>query len=397
VSIEEVRTLVAERQRYDDWLTALKATRADTPPRVYERVLGDYLARRGKVIARLQSHVGALSTLGREIEDRLHELEARLADHEEELAEGMLRKLVGEYDGDRWETVRQDAVHKIEALRHKRDALTSDVDDVKALLARARMAPVAYDVAGADVIDAPKHRESAAVMEPTPVAEAIMPADELEDTAEIAVPLAFASGEGIGRLGTAVSTDTAAKRDDAPLNYNGAGIAKRPVPQETRQKDVPADVAALFDTPSTTAIPKRSAPIGAAPTDRAKFDDALGMFGEITSEADAEFLRSLDGIVAERAAPPRGAAPRVDSPTATATPPTAKNPGDPFDDLAFLRSVTGTPEEKAPAPAPAPPPAGAASGNSAKPQKSLRCTECGTMNLPTEWYCERCGGELAAL
>jgi uncharacterized OB-fold protein len=28
--------------------------------------------------------------------------------------------------------------------------------------------------------------------------------------------------------------------------------------------------------------------------------------------------------------------------------------------------------------------------------KTLRCTECGTMNLPTEWYCERCGGELAA-
>jgi hypothetical protein len=29
--------------------------------------------------------------------------------------------------------------------------------------------------------------------------------------------------------------------------------------------------------------------------------------------------------------------------------------------------------------------------------KSLKCNECGTMNLPTEWYCERCGGELAAM
>ena len=28
--------------------------------------------------------------------------------------------------------------------------------------------------------------------------------------------------------------------------------------------------------------------------------------------------------------------------------------------------------------------------------KSLKCHECGTMNFPTEWYCERCGGELAA-
>jgi len=29
--------------------------------------------------------------------------------------------------------------------------------------------------------------------------------------------------------------------------------------------------------------------------------------------------------------------------------------------------------------------------------KSLKCTDCGAMNLPTEWYCERCGAELAAL
>lgn len=29
--------------------------------------------------------------------------------------------------------------------------------------------------------------------------------------------------------------------------------------------------------------------------------------------------------------------------------------------------------------------------------KSLRCQECHAMNYPTEWYCERCGGELATL
>jgi hypothetical protein len=29
--------------------------------------------------------------------------------------------------------------------------------------------------------------------------------------------------------------------------------------------------------------------------------------------------------------------------------------------------------------------------------RTLKCGECGTMNRPTEWYCEKCGGELAAL
>jgi hypothetical protein len=125
-----------------------------------------------------------------------------------------------------------------------------------------------------------------------------------------------------------------------------------------------------------------------------------------------------------------------------------------FDELAFLKSVVGAPKGVAPAP-PAPPadvkgPAdrppqsgGAAQGAPARgpssprasespafgspqvasPQerggtsrrpslesvpaflkdvpaeqaKTLRCQECGTMNYPTEWYCERCGGELAAM
>jgi hypothetical protein len=30
-------------------------------------------------------------------------------------------------------------------------------------------------------------------------------------------------------------------------------------------------------------------------------------------------------------------------------------------------------------------------------EKTLRCPDCGAMNYPTEWYCEKCGGELAAL
>ncbi|HKW09994.1 MAG TPA: Ran-binding zinc finger domain-containing protein [Gemmatimonadaceae bacterium] len=29
--------------------------------------------------------------------------------------------------------------------------------------------------------------------------------------------------------------------------------------------------------------------------------------------------------------------------------------------------------------------------------KTLKCQECSTMNYPTEWYCERCGAELAAV
>jgi hypothetical protein len=29
--------------------------------------------------------------------------------------------------------------------------------------------------------------------------------------------------------------------------------------------------------------------------------------------------------------------------------------------------------------------------------KTLKCGECGTLNRPTEWYCERCGAERAGI
>jgi hypothetical protein len=29
--------------------------------------------------------------------------------------------------------------------------------------------------------------------------------------------------------------------------------------------------------------------------------------------------------------------------------------------------------------------------------KTLKCAECGALNYPTEWYCERCGAELASM
>ena len=42
-------------------------------------------------------------------------------------------------------------------------------------------------------------------------------------------------------------------------------------------------------------------------------------------------------------------------------------------------------------------PAAVAANTPVDTAKTLRCAECGTMNYPTEWYCERCGGELAVL
>jgi hypothetical protein len=84
------------------------------------------------------------------------------------------------------------------------------------------------------------------------------------------------------------------------------------------------------------------------------------------------------------------------------------------DELAFLKSVADDDLKPAPRRASNPgggspahmasraldaPPAPAAGGKAGAPgvAKTLKCGECGTLNRPTEWYCERCGAELAGV
>jgi len=142
-------------------------------------------------------------------------------------------------------------------------------------------------------------------------------------------------------------------------------------------------------------LPEVTAEPMAEPT-ASEFDDALAMFADTTGSPDPTFTRSLEGIEVERDVHGASSMSAPSSPqvnTATAAPAAASvDAEDAFDDLAFLRSVIDpTPARALPGVSPVP---AAAAGN--EPLKTLRCTECSTMNLPTEWYCERCGGELAA-
>jgi hypothetical protein len=106
--------------------------------------------------------------------------------------------------------------------------------------------------------------------------------------------------------------------------------------------------------------------------------------------------------------------PMDETPAPRATAKTSAPEAAPVDELAFLKSVSdedhrpatrrpsnpgmaavSTPTQRVAEPvvaAPSPSPK-AASGVA----KTLKCGECGTLNRPTEWYCERCGAELAGV
>ena len=122
-------------------------------------------------------------------------------------------------------------------------------------------------------------------------------------------------------------------------------------------------------------------------------------------ERDITRLAELDALVKSKpTAPSRG---EVGELTLTPSPPKSQKRKTPMDELAFLKSVT---DDTKSAPSPqrargaqyqieenATPDAPSEAEAEVEPDKTLKCRECGTMNVATEWYCENCGAELAAL
>lgn len=100
---------------------------------------------------------------------------------------------------------------------------------------------------------------------------------------------------------------------------------------------------------------------------------------------------------------PRGGGPKQRESGPARTPPTPSHAphaaNGPQDELAFLRSVTLDPASTrlTPQNTGAPPTLDREERPSGALPKTLKCAECGSLNRPTEWYCERCGAELAAL
>lgn len=88
-------------------------------------------------------------------------------------------------------------------------------------------------------------------------------------------------------------------------------------------------------------------------------------------------------------------APRAQVPAPSATPNRT-----PFDEFPVLRPGTAggsPPSTTAVATPPSVPKSGGSHDPRSEQHKTLKCPECGAANYPTEWYCERCGGELATM
>lgn len=92
---------------------------------------------------------------------------------------------------------------------------------------------------------------------------------------------------------------------------------------------------------------------------------------------------------------------RAEAPHAPRTQSTTPANRSPFDEFPVLRPGAGTSSPPGGTTAVATPPSVPKSGGAqdlrSEQHKTLKCPECGAANYPTEWYCERCGGELATM
>ena len=166
---------------------------------------------------------------------------------------------------------------------------------------------------------------------------------------------------------TPYSSGAAPVVNDAPVAERSPTAARVSVPVERRPSvEIGTPIAEAPTAPNTAPEPVVEAPRASAPAPR------------VSSASSARPSSANAAVTAAPSAPPRPSVPEL-----FAMPEVPEEPSGPrgTDDMKPSRP-SGT--------------FGQATPRTSEAVKSLKCQECGTLNYPTEWYCERCGGELAA-
>lgn len=352
-SVEE---LLEERARYQEWLTRLDSAASQAPATVRERVRADYAGRLHEVINQLRAHASSITEALSAQRAGLAKLEAEEAHAQETLAEAALRHAVGEYEDEEWTRVAEEANQMLQGME-------GDIANVRGEIARLTEVQ--------DLIVTPGVRSPAAAA--TPPAPAAPAAAEIQRTVPPAptrtVP---ASAE------PAMAPQPSAAQPSAP-----PGGAPRFVPRSAASPRIPprAPRPTAPSPPSATPAPGPT-PAGAEPvaaSNNARAVDELAFLKSVSDD---------DGL----AAPPEAPAMHAPPSGATHAPPSG-----------VARASESGPSagpSAASASIPAPTAAGAVASarvSHGAAGKTLKCGECGTFNRPTEWYCERCGAELAAV
>lgn len=342
-SLQELPALLTERRKYEKWLAALDARRDTTPGHVFERVKADYTGRLERVDEELAVHRQAVQEERSSLHSRRSLLEAEEQLRRDERAELELRQHVGELEGGEAATAFQAVDEALKQLVDEKGGLSSRIAELDAML---ELKPFSTPVGGVPLESPPLGIPNIPASAPAPAA--------------------------------------------APAPPRAAAPASPPPPGPSRPVAAHAPAAAPHP-PAMAAKTERAEPIipsaEPAPASRApaeRFDELAFVSGVLgadgappaTAPAPAPIRPMRD--VGSANAPMRGRASqeslvesvRID-PTRVERPLAANVPSN----TPIVLRTSGQTEQS----------------------KTLKCSECGAFNYPTEWYCERCGAELAAL
>lgn len=131
---ERLQELIAERQRYEEWLAALSARRDAAPAHVLARVEEDYRGRIARLGEELGARAGELKDRIRSLSDRLGALKKEESKRRDERAEAELRTAVGEYSPGQWSEIAASADRDLEALQGDRQVMERELSDLQRVL-----------------------------------------------------------------------------------------------------------------------------------------------------------------------------------------------------------------------------------------------------------------------
>ena len=370
-ALGEIEALVEERKKFEKWISALAERRSITPNHVFQRVLNDYEERMRVVSADLSGRASIIEASIHHLREQLASLQQEEMAITDERAEAELRAAVGEYSPDKWEEVRRVADENIARLSGKRMEFGGELAHLEGILAvamaRPATAPAGLAQAGSSsgaMGGAP--RGSGGGAPPPPREPAAPPAAPKPEPAPIAarqpiesppsvtaMPSPATGFDELAFLSSVVETEIghlSAQPADLPRQRSTNNTASAPAPRQSIvEHDVPLDL--VIPAPA----PAAAAPAAAPASGNSRMGrSATPMISESLSGDEPENTEML------RASSDESSRGSFDRRLSGSVP-------------AYLKDV------------------------SKEATKSLKCQECGTMNYPTEWYCERCGGELAAL
>lgn len=340
--LEALEALLAEKRKHEGYLAKLEERRAGTPEHVFARLRDEYITKLTDAQVKAAMEAESLSEGLVEDEAAVQESLDKLSALEEEKLEAELRAAVGEIDPKEWQKKLTTFNAAISMAEKERDARTGIFERTRAMLTEAL-----GNIAASNAPSAPSSGEAPSAPMPTKPrpTQTMAGGPNFDELAFLNSVVARPNPSGTPRF------DTTQER-----------LAKQtPSVPERVSKPTPAEGAAAPMPPRVSgAQAQPSLPLAPAPQETAAAE----------SKPDPT-------PVPELKAEPTAPEPKAQ---AKPEPKAAPQPLPEDEEEDSVPSVLGRPTPR-----------------TSQAIKTLKCAECGSMNYPTEWYCERCGGELAAL